>query len=372
VDRYPPWVLRWHGWSNSTNYYEAERTRNMLRRVCKSWDEYLQQYAHRFVCIEDVVHGNVPTHYLHSALRISLGDHNRRLCDACKFEQLWPESYEPRPPHFWESDGYIELCSRLLKRGQSVKTEIIDYGFSGDYLHIDDLSRIFPNVVRIQAHSVVDATECSKAIESLPLLRHIYTHLDWFGAKFSLKSSSLTTLVLSCDIRHPSFWPLAKERLHLPALRYLQIRRCYGNSTFYEGPAWLPLLKIVGEELRALHLPDEGTDEKEDVPGEIWTLCPKLEDLFIGLRILSTPPPVEHPIHTIDMYHDWGTSCDSLLDRIPDWPGLRTVRFTGRWDSRILPRVRYTINRLNPCLCMEDFYGETFQEFVARSESERR
>jgi hypothetical protein len=60
ADRFPPWVIERRGRSNESAYYEAERTRNILQRVCRSWGEYLQLYAHRFVRITDVLHGHVP------------------------------------------------------------------------------------------------------------------------------------------------------------------------------------------------------------------------------------------------------------------------------------------------------------------------
>jgi hypothetical protein len=86
LDQFPPRVIAQRGWSDSSSYYEAERTRNVLQRVCRSWNSYLQQYAHRFVRIDDVVHGNVPLRYLQSAIRFSVGAHGHQneLCYDCK------------------------------------------------------------------------------------------------------------------------------------------------------------------------------------------------------------------------------------------------------------------------------------------------
>ncbi|PVG04351.1 hypothetical protein CPB86DRAFT_660446, partial [Serendipita vermifera] len=51
VDRIPAWAIHQSKWNNQTEYWAAERTRNSLRRVCKSWDHYLHRYGHRFVRI---------------------------------------------------------------------------------------------------------------------------------------------------------------------------------------------------------------------------------------------------------------------------------------------------------------------------------
>lgn len=57
---------------NEGTYWEMERQRNALRRVCKSWDQFLRLFSHRFVRIQDVFHGQVPIASLCKAIRISL------------------------------------------------------------------------------------------------------------------------------------------------------------------------------------------------------------------------------------------------------------------------------------------------------------
>ncbi|PVG04348.1 hypothetical protein CPB86DRAFT_810183, partial [Serendipita vermifera] len=67
LDRFPPWVIYNRGWSDPTTYFQAESTRNILRRVCKSWDEFLRRGAHGYVRMMDVVHGIIPAQYVRSA-----------------------------------------------------------------------------------------------------------------------------------------------------------------------------------------------------------------------------------------------------------------------------------------------------------------
>ncbi|PVG04333.1 hypothetical protein CPB86DRAFT_693642, partial [Serendipita vermifera] len=71
VDQFPPWVIVNRGSSYSLKrYIKAETIRKSLRRVCRRWDVYLRQYAHRWVRMCDIVHGTVRAKYLRSAIRI--------------------------------------------------------------------------------------------------------------------------------------------------------------------------------------------------------------------------------------------------------------------------------------------------------------
>lgn len=51
-------------------YWRMEHHRNTLMRVCKSWNMYLPRFEHRYVRLDDVYHGRVPTEALYKATRI--------------------------------------------------------------------------------------------------------------------------------------------------------------------------------------------------------------------------------------------------------------------------------------------------------------
>ncbi|PVG04335.1 hypothetical protein CPB86DRAFT_747761, partial [Serendipita vermifera] len=70
VDRFPPRVIEERDQLDFKSYKKAEIIRNTLQQVCKSWNEYLRQYAHRFVHMHEVVKGHISANCLHSALRI--------------------------------------------------------------------------------------------------------------------------------------------------------------------------------------------------------------------------------------------------------------------------------------------------------------
>ena len=57
-------------------YGRAERTRNRLRRVAKSWDRYLRRFEHRFVRMLDICCGTVLPEKLKNAVRISFGTYD--------------------------------------------------------------------------------------------------------------------------------------------------------------------------------------------------------------------------------------------------------------------------------------------------------
>ncbi|PVG04328.1 hypothetical protein CPB86DRAFT_694047, partial [Serendipita vermifera] len=80
VDRLPPWVIKERRGLNFVKYLEAEATRNSLQNVCRAWDEYLRKYAHQFVRMSNVIHGEVPAQYLKSAVLVSFGHHNDAFC----------------------------------------------------------------------------------------------------------------------------------------------------------------------------------------------------------------------------------------------------------------------------------------------------
>ncbi|PVG04345.1 hypothetical protein CPB86DRAFT_693331, partial [Serendipita vermifera] len=70
ADRIPPWFIYASDWNDSKQYWDAERIRNILQRVCRSWDAYLRKYEHRFIRMDDVVHRLVPVDRLRAAIRI--------------------------------------------------------------------------------------------------------------------------------------------------------------------------------------------------------------------------------------------------------------------------------------------------------------
>jgi hypothetical protein len=373
------WPLYKHDRSDSSGYYEAERTRNILQRVCRSWDEYLRRYAHRFVPIVDVIHGNVPLQYLRTAIRIALDDpsHFGDLCKDCSLEKLVPDSDDcSLQLDMYRRYDYIQLCCHLLEGEKPLRAEIVNCGWNGDLiLSRKGLEHIFPNLMCIHTEDVqVDTFFALNMIRSLPSLCHMYPFLKdvYIDNSVELKSPTLITLYLSIHIPNLPLTAFTEETLYLPALRHLYITSSwYERSQEYDELAWLPLVKAVGKELRTLFLPVEPGCNKKSVPEEIWSICPKLEVLHnLHWQLPDTPPPVGHPIHTLGVRCDHITPESALEKTVPDWPGLRTVRINENWNywgvvnSRLTdPQTDWLTSR---SLTLEDRMGEPYIKYLAR------
>jgi hypothetical protein len=360
VVQFPPWVIAKRGWPDDSSYYEAERTRNALRRVCRSWDESLRRYAHRLVRMSDVIHGNLPLQYLQSASRVSFDNHEIDLCTACKPEQFGLDIEESVSDRL-----YSQLCTAILEQEKPFRAEILEDEIEGC---CDIPPHAFPDLVCIRAmKAILYEGKACEIIESHRSLRHLYTLPDLFEARLlSLKSSTLTTLYIS-------FANMGSyEDLHLPALKNLHIEDSFYREEEYPEPAWLPLVRVLGGGLRCLRVPTEWGCTMVEMPGEIWELCPKLEDLCHPYKPPITSPPTGHPVHTLGVPDKFSTY--SLLENVPDWPGLRTVRINvlweylkvnhGLWEDSTTLIEWFASRRLS----LEDGRGEPYIEFLARAE----
>ncbi|PVG04346.1 hypothetical protein CPB86DRAFT_869041 [Serendipita vermifera] len=362
----PPWVISSRGWSDSTTYDEAESTRNTLRSVCKTWDDCLCLYAHRFVRMRDVVHGIVPARYLKSALRISFDGHDGIYCDLCKPQKFRLD--EGAAFHQRSDKKYLELCSHILDKMKPLRAEIIDLPTRCSGIENLVSPTMFPRAVHIRAMwGNIPITEVVQLIESLPSLHHMYVPCIWVENKVSsLKSTTLTTLFLSFQTL--SFTSFAKESIHLPALRHLHLDyACHRDSDDYNEPAWLPLLRVIGKELRTLYLPWD-TMFYGQIPGDLWNLCPKLEDLFHSQQLLDVPaPPEGHPLHTLGTSFYWLPSQDDIKEHIPSWPGLRTIRVDVSWEAWIradfAQLARPQLDWLSSRFSLEDRTGQSYVEY---------
>lgn len=371
LDRLPPWVINSRGWSNSTEYSRTESTINTLRRVCRSWEEYLRPYVHRFVRMPDVVHGFVPAERLRSAMRISLGDHGGSYCSACKPEQFSLVGVAiPEENHH---EQYWELCRQIIVHEQPLKTEILDYGLYGRHILEKLVSRrTFPRLAHIQAMwQTIPTLQIIEIMESLPLFRHMFTLWHWnLHDRLSLESSTLTTLILSFDAPRA----FTEDNIQLPALRHLHIQSIlYNSPTMDEEPVWLALLKIVGKGLRTFYLTSYEHSVRE-VSEEIWSICPKVEDLCLSWQqVIPPPPPTEHPIHTLGIEGSRITSKIILQEHLPDWPNLRIMRMNTYWydwwQSDCGPLTSSQLEWLGVRLRLEDARGESYEEYVSRVRS---
>ncbi|PVG04343.1 hypothetical protein CPB86DRAFT_213214 [Serendipita vermifera] len=361
TDRIPPWFIHQSYWTDSKQYWDAERTRNNLQRVCSSWDCFLRKFAHRFVRMADVVHRLVPVDHLRSAIRISFGDHQYLCCRKC--HQYYGETLRTLDHKF------PKLCVQIIHQIQPLKTEMLDLvGHSSGCGASMILPSAFPNLVAVQVmRSVTPTTEDIQLIEVFPSLRHSFSKCQWVPSTMGpLKSPLLTTLTLSLRIPEPSLHMLTYDDLYLPALKHLHIEiYILDELREYDEPSWLPLVRLplvrlIGKELRTLRVSSE-RGFSGDIPGEIWSICPKVEHLHLDGQRTTIPPPAAHPVHILSIPY-WDILLGyPLHEYVPDWPGLRTVRMDYEWD---IPLDSCQLERLDSRLRLEDAMGESYEEFI--------
>lgn len=91
-------------YTDATPYWESERTRNALRRVCSSWNTFLKRFDHRFIHTPDIQHNLVPIDARYKAIRINIGCCFGYRCISCTAYQTSPNTKmrvgESCPSHF--------------------------------------------------------------------------------------------------------------------------------------------------------------------------------------------------------------------------------------------------------------------------------
>lgn len=375
VDRFPPKVIRRRDDLNFQKYLEAESTLKTLQRVCKTWEEYLSRYAHRFVDMSDVVHGKVSVEDSRSAIRIRFNGHADIFCENCKPEKNRLDG-EVTVLGLGEYFGY---CRQIFEQEQSFKVEILECDYYGYGILWGLISpQKVPNLTTVlDEHEAACGTEHFRDIVSLPFLRYANIKITGSGDGAPIFiSSTLTTLVLTLWIPNPSFALFTDKNLSLPSLRHLEIQHSlYHRLSIYDEPAWLPLLKVVGKKLRTLCLPLDVQCRQATLPGQIWTLCPKLEDLRYFGPFPDKPPPERHPLHTIDVDVAWIIRFKEEEIWVWDWPGLHTVRFDVEWEEWSLSETSIQMGSplewFGSRLRVEDMRGESYMEWLSRVNREK-
>lgn len=320
-------------------YYAAERTRNTLRRVSSSWNEYLTLFSFRYVELRDVLIGNIPSNAIHSAVRL------RMLCDdeeddIIEFDEDHPkiliqaiQSKEgPLSLEILEDETlYWHYLTPLQEKLPWVKTVITDAQNM-----IPEANKLFPKAVFIGGSTRKSVTKYSNV---------------------PLSSPHITTL----SIRIRKF-----ERCQqwvLPSLRYLSF-----TSFYLTVGRYIDLLQTIGKELRILFDTSPFT-RSFTLPTEIWTLCPNLERFQTSFAW-----PSHHQIPSslqsirINLYYlkgGWSDYEDIVPIESLQTAGISTITLTDSW--MVLPKypcfgdfISVMLNKFT----IHDIFGRSFQEFV--------
>jgi hypothetical protein len=276
-------------------YWEIERHRNALRRVCKAFDVYLSRFAHRFVRIVDVYHGHVAEMGICVAVRISFSSqcHDCRGALGCRLAQT-----RGRVSTLISALADQKLQVQIVTGHSMALTDILFMA----YQRMPSLRIIMDNIrdeiISVNGMCLVDV------LNSIPRLQFLVispspSDFSWP----SFRAENLTTLEY-IKSRDPFPKPLGNDTLpvQLPALRHLRFLSSPSRLQ-YQLENLAPILKTFGRQLISLQIGGRWSDVAETVlPAEYWQLCPRLERLDIALR-LDVPPPFGHPLHTISVFN---------------------------------------------------------------------
>ncbi|CCA72225.1 hypothetical protein PIIN_06160 [Serendipita indica DSM 11827] len=248
-------------------YWDTERDKNALQRVCFAWNVYLRRFQHRFVRLADVFHGFVPVESLCRAYRIYAGDCETGACVACwrvDINQEWNI-----PIH--QSDG-----KEIVWNLEIVEIEIDCENFI-DYLCQDNRLANLSAVVR--------------SGYQFPKLEQLCNLRFYCGVRDDMlqHSSNITTLHVANMTRFFSHF--------LPQLRHLSIYLSPRTS-----PEFVEWLQDHGSRLLTLSI-SGGLNALYDIYHSIWTFCPELTTLHLRIRSKWTAPPLNHPIKDLCSGH---------------------------------------------------------------------
>jgi hypothetical protein len=279
-------------------YWSAEKTRNRMQLVSKSWDSFLRPFEHRFVRMLDVRHGKVPLQKLETAIRVSFEG-----CYDCTCRGVCLKS------------PFFDFIHETLAQVGSIEAEIFE---------VPEMAVFLPWTFKLENLKVLISQQLrssyrlSDLLRGLPSLRHFHgTHYYATATESGQGPFSSNVVTLAFSIQpEGKYDPIV---LDLPCLRHLRIDLSAQRATIeFTKEAVLNILRVVGRQLRSfyfLHVPP-GNETLE----EIWELCPKLESLHISFSLVS--PPTGHPIRKLHLRH---IGQIDALSPLSAWPNLRRI-----------------------------------------------
>ncbi|KIM23369.1 hypothetical protein M408DRAFT_27932 [Serendipita vermifera MAFF 305830] len=304
--------------NDETAYWYAERTRNTLQLVSKTWNTYLCQFEHRFVRMLDIWHEKLDPTMLRKAVRISFSRYHCRCSSFCYVGLL------PNPPA-----TFREFCWKTLDAVNGIEMEIADM-VQEEHRIADLVTCIgrFQNVKTFIGPSCTYSGRFSLLIDRLPKVRHFYGKGFWGTREHSKPSSVASDTIVTLSFHSRKGGNYHSVAWNLPFLRYLRFKDDSDEPLAdFIANAVMPLMKAVGSHLRALYLYHRVEELRQDIPKELWDLCPQLETLRTGMS-LTFPPPFFHPIHTLIVCNE-----DQMtqIDKIPEWPNLKKMVIDLPW-----------------------------------------
>lgn len=292
------------------DYWESERVRNSLRRVCKSWDIFLRLYDHRYVRLLDVYQHRVPKSAISAAIRLNLYPNPY---------YIEPSSILHQVPHADRIQNKNDFLWKIINDPSNMPTtssgwmlEIVD-GYLGYSNAIFVL--LLENAPRLEAFIEL-STNLTVLPSAAEQLKAIYMEQGWTNRLMPCTWSvsylpCLTTLRL-----RPLGLEVPLHKWQLPALRHLSIKpQARISSTNEAATYFLQILEAFGDQLITFYYNIACIDF--EVPHEFWSYIPHVRRL--QLPFWRDPgPPAGHPIDFI---------------RVPAYYLFDTKRHSSTWPS---------------------------------------
>ncbi|KAG8750547.1 hypothetical protein FRC14_000403 [Serendipita sp. 396] len=295
-------------WNSEEVYWETERKRNKISRVCKRWKNYLTQFQHRFVRMEDIRRGTLQPEVLKHAIRISL---NSRT-DGGIFDQTWqcPMDYH---------DLSVEIITFAVVN--RVLEEMI--------LHVGALKHL------VTVHSETGSESGTIPIMAISgPLRHLHpVQVPDSSSQNLFTSESLVSLTI--DLPACFFANVEISPCRFPNLQTLRVLGTKGRGgTSIAASFVVPFLCQQAPGIKRLYIYEK--QKEELLPYEIWDLCPHLE--IIGISIMpGPPPPTSHPVSEFVFSYPLPRYQGQLeTSFFPFWPHLKTITTDASWNPIVL------------------------------------
>ncbi|KAG8794483.1 hypothetical protein FRB91_010921 [Serendipita sp. 411] len=299
-------------WNYDSAYWESERERNGISRVCKRWNDYLAQFQHRFVRMEDIRKGRLQPGVLKYARRISINGTYSPAYDVA--EQTWQCALD-------YGDLPVEIIT-FVRLNQMVKEMMLNVG-------------ALKHLATVCSEEEVDESGALPITTISASLRHLHSvRIPKSSFQSFLTSSCLVSLTI--DLPASFFANIEIPRYHLPSLQTLRVTGATGRDDPSIAASFVvPFLRQQRPEIKRLYIFER--EKIELLPYEIWDLCPHLE--VIGISIMPGPPPhTSHPVSEFVVSNTFPRS-QRQLERsfFPSWPNLKTITIDKCWNTVVLP-----------------------------------
>ncbi|CAG7846293.1 SubName: Full=Related to myotubularin related protein 1 {ECO:0000313/EMBL:CCA68449.1} [Serendipita indica DSM 11827] len=355
-------------------YWHSERTRNAMRRVCKSWNIALDTFRHRYIRLSDVAHGRVPLEALPLAIRIFLEPYS--FCQ-CK-EVCYPER------RVFGEARWMSIKTRMARMlvGATTashapwKLEILEGQLQIPDFALERLANVCPRLRTLTQRS---CAELDKYQQLVPHTQMLLMDGDWAeGCAITggLKLPNLTTLLLRGEMQN--FCP---EEWSIPSLLHLHLD-IFGLVL---GPGATDLLSRIlgcwGLHLRTLTISCE-SDLR--MPNSFWSLVPRVREVQLPF-IWTLDPPVGHPLRVVRLSESLMAFAEDFSEIEPRLPlqgaieddrksSIRRIALHESWHNALLfhPQLDWDIYTRLERYCSErrwrftDRFGSTLSDYILR------